>query len=383
MKKKLVKINNKFKENTIKKEKARNAGIDIMRILGMYDIVIFHILINSNIYNKYPKYKNELKFMEVFTNWHISNFGTISGIVGFKHNKHLKYSNLIYLWLIVFFYSLVIHYTYIIYNPYFISSKKTIEYFFPVIYNNHWYFSAYFGMYLFIPLINRGILYLNKRELKIIVLSIISIFIIWKDLNNIEDKIDPFYVNSGRSMIGLIVFYIIGAYLGKYFIIENKNKKIYYYLICIIIFIISGYLCNNFISYYGDNIFKLLLKRLYGCRLNSVAMISQTISLALLFSQIKYNKYIGKFISFFGQLTFGVYIIHDHVDIRYIIFKDLFRKNPYNLTLKSVILLVLEKGLKYFSICIFIELLRFLFFNLIRVKILLSYIDKKIISDIG
>ena len=233
------------------------------------------------------------------------------------------------------------------------------------------------------PLINRGILNLNKREFKIIVLSVITIFIIWKYINNIDDKIDPFYLNSGRSMIGLIVFYIIGAYLGKYIIIENKNKKIYYYLICIIIYIISGYLCNNFISYYGNNIFKLFLKGLYECRLNSVAMISQTISLALLFSQIKYNEYIGKFISFFGQLTFGIYIIHDHVDIRYIIFKDLFKKYPNNLTLKSVIFLILRKGLKYFSICIFIDFLRFLFFNLIRVKILLSYIDKKIISYIG
>ena len=137
MKKIFVIIRNKFKENNIKKEKIRNASIDIMRILGMYDIIIFHILINSNIYNKYYKYKNELKFIEVFTNWHISNFGIISGIVGFKNDKHLKYSNLIYLWLIVIFYSLIIHYSYKIYNPYFVSTKKQIEYFFPVIYNNH------------------------------------------------------------------------------------------------------------------------------------------------------------------------------------------------------------------------------------------------------
>lgn len=358
----------------------RNAGIDLMRIIGMYDIVLFHILIDSNIYYKYRQYKNQLKYLEVFTNWHISNFGIISGIVNFRNNRSLKYANIIYLWLLVTFYSLSIHFYYNKkYRPR-ISSSYKIKYFFPVVFNNHWYFSSYFGMYLFLPIINRGILYLTKKEFEFIVFSIIFIIILWKDYNikNSTDNNDPFNMNSGRSMIGLIVFYIIGAYIGKYVIEGNKNKKIYYYLICIFIFVFSGYLCNYYLNHNGKNNFEILLRNLFGFRLNSVAMVSQTISLNLLFSQIKYNKYISKMISFFGKLAFGVYIIHDHIDIRYIIFKDLFKNYAYNLKIKFVLLLVFQKALKYFSFCILIEFLRLLIFNLFRVKKLCMYIDKLI-----
>ena len=88
-----------LKEDLNPKKKGRNAGIDLLRILGMLDIVVCHTIIDSNIYNRYSKYFNQIKYMEVFTNWHISTFGIISGIVGFRNYKTLKYSNLLYLWL--------------------------------------------------------------------------------------------------------------------------------------------------------------------------------------------------------------------------------------------------------------------------------------------
>ena len=85
------------KENN-KKQKIRNPGIDLCRILGMLSIIIFHL--NLHLYSKFNQYSNNIKYLEIITQWHISNFGIISGIVGFKTNK---YSNLLYLWLTVFF----------------------------------------------------------------------------------------------------------------------------------------------------------------------------------------------------------------------------------------------------------------------------------------
>ena len=87
-------------------------------------------------------------------------------------------------------------------------------------------------MYLFIPLINKGLSIVNKKELKTIVVSIFSIFIILKDFIIIKN--DPFKLNSGYSVLNLIMFYILGAYLGKYIIKGNKNKSIFYYLICLL-----------------------------------------------------------------------------------------------------------------------------------------------------
>ena len=35
----------------------------------------------------------------------------------------------------------------------------------PVIFNRYWYFTTYFGMYLFLPVINKGIENLTKGNL--------------------------------------------------------------------------------------------------------------------------------------------------------------------------------------------------------------------------
>jgi len=79
--------------NNINKVKIRNPGIDLVRILSMYAIIIHHILITTDIFKKYKQYK-ELKLMNMLTFWHVSSYALISGYVGYKTNK---YSNLLYL----------------------------------------------------------------------------------------------------------------------------------------------------------------------------------------------------------------------------------------------------------------------------------------------
>ena len=365
-----------LKKDLNPKKKGRNAGIDLLRILGMLDIVVCHTIIDSNIYNRYSKYFNQIKYMEVFTNWHISTFGIISGIVGFRNYKTLKYSNLLYLWLLVTFYQITVHISYNIYRN--IHSSLNIRYFFPAINGNHWYFTCYFGMYFFLPIINRGLFYLTKNEFTIIVISLIGIFVFWRDYNLYlaYKELDPFSMNSGRSMIGLILFYIIGAYIGKYFINDTKKRKIYYYLICILVFVVSGHLINHYLNYIGYQNYKRALKALLGFRLNSIPTLLQSISLALFFSHLKFNNNLAKFISFFGQLAFSVYIIHDQIDIRYVIFTNLFHKYPYEYSLSHVLFLIVLNALRYSLICMIIDIGRFLLFKLFRVRKLCLFLDK-------
>ena len=92
--------------------------------------------------------------------WHVGSYGLISGIIG---NKTSKYSNLLYLWICTVFYSVIIHLYYKKYHPTLFAKQTLIENFMPVIYNKYWYFTAYFGMYLFIPLINKGLSIINKN----------------------------------------------------------------------------------------------------------------------------------------------------------------------------------------------------------------------------
>ena len=69
--------------------------------------------------------------------------------------------------------------------------------FFPVIFEAYWYFTQYFGMYLFLPVINKGIVSLNKIELRKVYFSLIFIFIIVKDYMN--PKNDLLRMSDGYS----------------------------------------------------------------------------------------------------------------------------------------------------------------------------------------
>ena len=137
-------INNKSDINN-NKIKFRNPGIDFVRILSMYAIIIHHILLYGNLYKKYNKYK-ELYLMNISCFWHVSSYALISGYIGYKTNK---YSNLLYLWISVLFYSLGITYIFGKYNIISSTEKIHFEDYFPFYFNKYWYFTKYFGMYLF------------------------------------------------------------------------------------------------------------------------------------------------------------------------------------------------------------------------------------------
>ncbi len=209
-KKCMIELNNNINTNKFK-NKERNLGIDLMRIIAMYSIVIDHIIIHGRLLIKYKKYST-IKLLLILCFWHINSFALISGIVGYKR---YKYSNLLYLWVCVVFYSSIIYFFFkILFSNNLVNivnlKYKTINLFFPAIMRSYWYFTEYFCLYLFIPIINKGILYLNKLEIKIIIKNLLILFIIIKNFINPNSL----NFNSGYSFIWLLILYIVGAYFG-------------------------------------------------------------------------------------------------------------------------------------------------------------------------
>jgi len=362
-----------FNNNKITYKK-RNPYIDCVRIVGMYAIIIHHILFHGEVMRKYKKYR-ELRLMNTFSFWHVSSFALISGIVGYKSNK---YSNLLFLWLCALFYSIYIHLSYKIFKPISVNKISIFSHCFPVVFHKYWYFTQYFGMYLFLPFINNGITTISQGDLKIVILSLLGIFIFWKDFMT---NADSFRMANGYSVFWLLVFYIVGTYFGKYKININGKLKLIFYLICIVVFFGSTLLCF-YLPFYKGKYSKLIIiiktRQVFCQRINSLTMILQTISLTLFFSQIKYNKYIGKIITFFGPLTFGVYLIHENEHVRRNIIKKLFAKDSVDLSLKTVIFLVIYRAFLIFIICSIIDYFRHIIFMFFKVRKICIYLEKKI-----
>lgn len=68
---------------------------------------------------------------------------------------------------------------------------------------------------------------------------------------------------------------------------------------------------QNVSGYYKTKLM-IYLKQIFVQRISSLPMILQSISVLLFLTQIKYNKYLAKIITFIGPLTFGIYLIHEH-----------------------------------------------------------------------
>ena len=73
-------------------------------------------------------------------------------------------------------------------------------------------------------MINKGIANLIKSELKIIVISLIMVYVVLKDM--INPKVDIYVMNYGYSVIWFLIYYLTWAYFGKFQKEYNGIKKI-------------------------------------------------------------------------------------------------------------------------------------------------------------
>ena len=280
----------------------------------MYCIVLNHFLYHGQGINHFYRYKTELLMIHSYTDWHNDAFILISGIVGYKTNK---YSNLLYLWLQVTFYSVGIHKYATEYKKGFHVRQDIEKQYYPLIFSQYWYFTIYFGTYLYLPLINKGIEYLTKFELRLVIMSSLGILILWRDYKN---RNDMFNFHGGGSIPWFLLFYTIGGYIGKYKVNYNGFKRLILLFIYGSIYLIASHVyfkaCikkeYDFIIFDKKIEIPFELRKMLNESYDSSLKIIQSISVCLFFLQIPYNKYIGKVICFFGPLAFGIYLIHDN-----------------------------------------------------------------------
>ena len=128
--------------------------------------------------------------MNAQTFWHTSTYIFIYGFIWYKT---CKYTNVFYLWLCTLFYSIMITFYFNKFKPKIYKQQINYKDFFIVIYPYYWCFTSNFVMYLFLPIINKGLGVIINFELKIAVL----LFLIFVYKDYINPKNVPFKMNKG------------------------------------------------------------------------------------------------------------------------------------------------------------------------------------------
>lgn len=341
----------------------RNYGIDILRIVAMLFIVILHslgkggLLLNLSL-TQY-QYKS-IWLLEIIAFCAVDIFALISGYVSYKDDDtKVKYSNYFVLWFEVVFYGLLINGVFDIINPNIVGISSYIRVIFPVYNGLYWYFTAYTGLYILMPLINKGIKNCSNETLKKLFLLIIIVFSIFDTFTN------RFSFSKGYTFIWVVLIYILGAIMKKCEIGKNI-KKIYSLSVIIILYAIT------------------FLYKIYGLESSldyslitytSPTILGVGILYVVLFSKIEFKNNFKNLIKFVAPAAFSIYLINNHNLIWKYVMKDLFINFAGYSALKTI-LYPLVFSILFVIGSILIDRLRILIFNVLKVKELSQKIEE-------
>ncbi len=362
-------------EKNLPLTKERNYGVDLLRIVAMFMVLFLHILGNGGILFEVKVLSPHgivAWFFEMATFSAINCYGVISGYVSV--NARYKYSNLALLWLQVAGYSFIITLIYHLRYPLAIPFSSVTEALSPVSYKLYWYVTAYVGMFLLIPILNRAALSFTKKQFKT---TLIILFVALSVLPALYEE-DIFTTAWGYSTIWLCFLYLIGAYIKLHGFFKNSIKiSLVIYTMCTL-FSWLVKLWEESVSTegkYAD------LATGFIAQYTSPTVLLSGVALFVVFSQLKLPKFSHTLIKIISPCAFGVYIIHAHpllwdrlITYRYASFIN---HNPL-----VMMLLVFLVALCMFVAFSFVDFIRLLIFRILHLKPLLEKAEKKLIKDL-
>lgn len=358
----------------IKLNPNRNYGIDFLRILSMFFVLLLHILKQGGILDSLEKLSlgyNFAWFIEICAYCAVNCYALISGFIGIG-SKH-KYSNIINLYFLTAFYAVLATAIFYFRFPEKFNGKTLMAAFLPFGYNIYWYFTAYFCMFFFIPFMNKILEVCDKKQLTGLVVSIVVFF----SIIPLIFSSDLHHTNYGYSVLWLSVLYIIGGFIRKYELHKKISK-----LKCILL-----YFGAVFITFGQKVITEFLKFRLNGEIVNVGLFIKYTsptillcsVALLCLFAKVNFNDGLKRFTAFVSPFAFSVYLIHKAPFVWSKIMKNRFVSyadfNPF-----LMVLAILGTAIGIFALCSIIDFVRIKLFNLLKVKELSVKIEESAIK---
>lgn len=288
----------------------RNYGIDLLRAVSMYMILVLHLVNHGDVIGTSNYMSSQYLaswFLSVICYCAVDCFAAISGYVGV--DRGFKWKRLFSLWCTVAFYSVGITIIFSIISPGSVSFRQWASAIAPIITDQYWYMTAYFGMLLFVPIMNSALNNLSREALFYFMITIIIVLCLMPNLTHFMDT--SWGLKNGYSTLWLIIMYLMGG-ISNRMNIASKLRKSHLLLLFILssIFIFLSKLIIDGAS------LRILGKVRGGSTFidyTSPFILLNAIILLLLFSRIKIQSHKCKrFISFISATALGVYLIHVH-----------------------------------------------------------------------
>ncbi|MDE5804222.1 MAG: acyltransferase [Lachnospiraceae bacterium] len=298
--------------------KERMANLELLRIAAMLLIVVLHFLgkggwLTELTEPSLPQTGYVAWGMEALAIGSLNVYMLLSGYFLIEGSFRVK--RLLQLFLQVLFYSITIGLTAAAFG-YLPEEGFSIYYLatlcLPVSTNHYWFMTAYFFMYLFMPLLAQGVKKLTKKQFQIVLSLLIFVVCVVKSVVPIPLSTDM----QGYDCIWYMCVFLVAAYIRLYGVPFFKNvwRSLLVYLASAVgiftltlalrfLYLRTGKLSNMLtVSYNYNHILTLLASAAFFC----------------LFCHIKIKD--GAFSRFgcrIAPYTLGVYLWHEHIAIRY------------------------------------------------------------------
>ncbi|MGN0412951.1 MAG: acyltransferase [Lachnospiraceae bacterium] len=306
------------KNAALQPHKKRMANIELLRILAMMMVVSLHFLAKGELL---PSLTGPLNgqgylgwFLESFSIMAVDVYVLISGY--FLVETGFRCKRVISLVLQVMFYTCLIPVVLILTGVLSIQDLtfwNVLLYIFPTNMLHYWFVSAYVLMFLFTPVLNAAVHAMKKQQLQMAIVILLIMESLSKTLIPVRLELD----NLGYDAYWFMVVYLIAAYIRLYGIsfFEKLGKKSGF------IFLLGGisiFIWTMLIrvAYLKTGQFQNFIESAYGY--NHLLTIGSAVALFYTFYYVKiHSQSLSRIVCAIAPYTFGVYLLHEHVNIRY------------------------------------------------------------------
>ena len=299
----------------------RASNFEALRILSMVMIVVYHCMVHGNVMNNVPDYSlNWLIYSLIYPLLQVgvNCYVLISGY--FLCDSRFKASRILNLWLTTLFWAVALRFFSIAISHTEASIVEIVKAFIPITQREYWFVTTYLLMYLCTPFLNSAIRHMTQRQHAS---ALLMSFVVFIALQNVFFWNNFTYV-SDHSPLFFFILYITSAYIRKY-PPAKRNWFARYLIAALMVFVLDTavtFLSKRLLGYvFGGTAFTVF---------SSVPVFLESVFLFLAFRELRIKKeWLAKIILFVSPLVFGVYLIHDHNDIRSLIWGELFRCNEW------------------------------------------------------
>lgn len=289
-------------------EKTRDIQIDILRIIAMFMIILFHCFNNTNIIERgIMSDVNGIiaMFLRVVTNVANGIFFIISGY--YLIHKKFKLKHILTLWgKTILFSTLAVAIACFLQLPVKIEQAT-----FPIIAGEYWFITAYIILYLIYPFYNLVLNRLTKKQMQYllgILFGVVSVL-------NIIFHYNVFFGNFAV----VLLYYAIGAYIQKYYIPKEKEYPMAkFFIIALVATILYLFVFALRMEDVENSYLKLFVNNLYSDFFNLKNPFSVLMAFFLFIAFYKKaikKPIIQKFTTWITPSILSVYLIHENTNL--------------------------------------------------------------------